>query len=432
MRMVDVIDQKRNGGVLSDEQLQFFVDGVVDGSLPDYQISALLMAIYFQGMTDREQTQLTMKMMHSGERLDLSKIPGIKVDKHSTGGVGDKTSLPLAAMVTALGIPVPMISGRGLGHTGGTLDKLEAIPGFQVELSEQGFIKQVAEEKLAIVGATRDVAPADKRIYALRDVTDTVDSIPLIASSIMSKKLASGTDALVIDVKTGAGAFMKTEDSAVKLAKALVAIGKQAGLKCEAVISDMNQPLGSKIGNTLEIEETLDLLKGKGPKDLLELVLELGSRMVVMGQQAASLAEARAKLEQTIADGSALARFKAMIKAQHGDPNVVDDYSLMPHAKYQIEYPAQKDGVIAKLTADEIGLASMLMGGGRQKADDQLDYAVGIELHKKIGDSVQKGESIMTIWSNREDIDDVKELLDQAVAIKESAQQPTLIHETIE
>lgn len=432
MRMVDVIDQKRNGGVLSDEQLQFFVDGVVDGSLPDYQISALLMAIYFQGMTDREQTQLTMKMMHSGERLDLSKIPGIKVDKHSTGGVGDKTSLPLAAMVAALGIPIPMISGRGLGHTGGTLDKLEAIPGFQVELSEQDFIKQVAEEKLAIVGATRDVAPADKKIYALRDVTDTVDSIPLIASSIMSKKLASGTDALVIDVKTGAGAFMKTEDSAVKLAKALVAIGKQAGLKCEAVISDMNQPLGSKIGNTLEIEETLDLLKGKGPKDLLELVLELGSRMVVMGQQAASLAEARAKLEQTIADGSALARFKAMIKAQHGDPNVVDDYSLMPHAKYQIEYPAQKGGVIAKLTADEIGMASMLMGGGRQKADDQLDYAVGIELHKKIGDSVQKGESIMTIWSNREDIDDVKELLDQAVAIKESAQQPTLIHETIE
>ncbi|MGM9888344.1 pyrimidine-nucleoside phosphorylase [Limosilactobacillus allomucosae] len=432
MRMVDVIDQKRNGGVLSDEQLQFFVDGVVDGSLPDYQISALLMAIYFQGMTDREQTQLTMKMMHSGERLDLSEIPGIKVDKHSTGGVGDKTSLPLAAMVAALGIPVPMISGRGLGHTGGTLDKLEAIPGFQVELSEQDFIKQVAEEKLAIVGATRDVAPADKKIYALRDVTDTVDSIPLIASSIMSKKLASGTDALVIDVKTGAGAFMKTEDSAVKLAKALVAIGKQAGLKCEAVISDMNQPLGSKIGNTLEIEETLDLLKGNGPKDLLELVLELGSRMVVMGQQAASLAEARAKLEQTIADGSALARFKAMIKAQHGDPNVVDDYSLMPHAKYQIEYPAQKDGVIAKLTADEIGMASMLMGGGRQKADDQLDYAVGIELHKKIGDSVQKGESIMTIWSNREDIDDVKELLDQAVAIEESAQQPTLIHETIE
>ncbi|MEO5283870.1 pyrimidine-nucleoside phosphorylase [Limosilactobacillus allomucosae] len=432
MRMVDVIDQKRNGGVLSDEQLQFFVDGVVDGSLPDYQISALLMAIYFQGMTDREQTQLTMKMMHSGERLDLSEIPGIKVDKHSTGGVGDKTSLPLAAMVAALGIPVPMISGRGLGHTGGTLDKLEAIPGFQVELSEQDFIKQVAEEKLAIVGATRDVAPADKKIYALRDVTDTVDSIPLIASSIMSKKLASGTDALVIDVKTGAGAFMKTEDSAVKLAKALVAIGKQAGLKCEAVISDMNQPLGSKIGNTLEIEETLDLLKGNGPKDLLELVLELGSRMVVMGQQAASLTEARAKLEQTIADGSALARFKAMIKAQHGDPNVVDDYSLMPHAKYQIEYPAQKDGVIAKLTADEIGMASMLMGGGRQKADDQLDYAVGIELHKKIGDSVQKGESIMTIWSNREDIDDVKELLDQAVAIEESAQQPTLIHETIE
>lgn len=432
MRVVDIIDQKRNGGELNDAQLQFFIDGVVDGSIPDYQISALLMAIYFRGMTDQEQTSLTMKMMHSGERLNLSKIPGIKVDKHSTGGVGDKVSLPLAAMVAAVGIPVPMISGRGLGHTGGTLDKLEAIPGFQVELSEDDFIRQVATEKLAIVGATHDVAPADKKIYALRDVTDTVDSIPLIASSIMSKKLASGTDALVIDVKTGAGAFMKTEADAVKLAQALVSIGKQAGLKCEAVISDMNQPLGNKIGNTLEIEETLDLLKGRGPRDLLELTLALGSRMVVMGEKATDLKVARQMLEQTIIDGSALERFRAMIKAQHGDPAVVDDYSLMPHAKYRVEYLANRDGAVAKMSADEIGMASMLMGGGRQKADDTLDYAVGIELHKKIGDPVKQGESLMTIWSNRQDIDDVKKLLDQAVEIADDTQVPTLIHEVIE
>lgn len=304
MRMVDVIDAKRNGKTLTDDQLQFFVDGVVDGSIPDYQVSALLMAIYFQGMTSAEQTSLTMKMMHSGEHLDLSKIPGVKVDKHSTGGVGDKVSLPLAAMVAATGIPVPIISGRGLGHTGGTLDKLEAIPGFKVEISEQAFIDQVAREKLAIVGATGEVAPADKKIYALRDVTDTVDSIPLIASSIMSKKIASGTDALVIDVKTGAGAFMKTLDQSRALAHALVDIGKQAGLQCMAVISDMNQPLGNKVGNALEIEESIDVLKGKGPADLTELVLTLGSYMVVMGGKAQTPKAARQLLEEVVTGSS--------------------------------------------------------------------------------------------------------------------------------
>ncbi len=335
MRMVDVIDKKRQGGELTAAELQFFVDGVVQKTIPDYQVSALLMAIYFQGMTAREQTTLTMTMMNSGDHLDLSPIPGIKVDKHSTGGVGDKTSLPLAAMVAALGIPVPMISGRGLGHTGGTLDKLEAIPGFQVDLSEAAFINQVKEIGLAIVGATGEVAPADKRIYALRDVTDTVDSIPLIASSIMSKKIASGTDALVIDVKTGAGAFMKQTADAKKLATALVEIGRQAGLDCKAIISDMNQPLGHKVGNALEIEETLDLLKGKGPADLLELVLTLGSEMAVMGKKAANREAGRKLLEETIADGSALAKFKQMIIAQGGDGRVVDDYSLLPHAKDQ-------------------------------------------------------------------------------------------------
>lgn len=432
MRMVDIIDTKRNGGTLTDEKLQFFVDGVVDGSIPDYQISALLMAIYFQGMTSSEQTSLTMKMMHSGERLDLHQIPGIKVDKHSTGGVGDKVSLPLAAMVAATGIPVPMISGRGLGHTGGTLDKLEAIPGFRVDLSEQEFIDQVAKEKLAIVGATGEVAPADKKIYGLRDVTDTVDSIPLIASSIMSKKIASGTDALVIDVKTGAGAFMKTLDQSRALAHALVDIGKQAGLQCMAVISDMNQPLGNKIGNALEIEESIDVLKGKGPADLTELVLTLGSYMVVMGGKAETTDQARQLLEQTIADGTAYDRFKAMVVAQGGDPRVMDDYQVMPQAKYQIPYRAKRTGVITKLTADEIGTASMLLGGGRQKADDQLDYSVGIELHHKLGDHVKAGEPLLTIYSNRQEIKNVEQLLDESIEIGDHGEQPPLIHEIIE
>ncbi len=341
------------------------------------------MAIFNNGMTDEEQTELTMLMMKSGTHLDLAKIPGIKVDKHSTGGVGDKVSLPLAAMVAAVGIPVPMISGRGLGHTGGTLDKLEAIPGYRVELSESEFINQVATEGLAIVGATGEVAPADKKIYALRDVTDTVDSIPLIASSIMSKKIASGTDALVIDVKTGAGAFMKRLEDSEALAKALVKIGQQAGLQCEAIISDMNQPLGRKIGNALEIEETIDCLKGHGPADLMEVVYTLGSHMVVFGRKASDLATARQLLEQTIADGSALAKFKAMVVAQGGDGRVIDDYKVMPQAKYQIDYPASKAGVITQMLADEIGMASMVLGGGRAKASDQLDYSVGIELNKK-------------------------------------------------
>ncbi|MCQ2569994.1 MAG: pyrimidine-nucleoside phosphorylase [Limosilactobacillus sp.] len=431
MRMLDIIHTKREGGQLSPEQLQFFVDGVVDGSIPEYQTSALLMAIFNNGMTDEEQTELTMLMMKSGTHLDLAKIPGIKVDKHSTGGVGDKVSLPLAAMVAAVGIPVPMISGRGLGHTGGTLDKLEAIPGYRVELSESEFINQVATEGLAIVGATGEVAPADKKIYALRDVTDTVDSIPLIASSIMSKKIASGTDALVIDVKTGAGAFMKRLEDSEALAKALVKIGQQAGLQCEAIISDMNHPLGRKIGNALEIEETIDCLKGHGPADLMEVVYTLGSHMVVFGQQAPDLATARQLLEQTIADGSALAKFKAMVVAQGGDGRVIDDYTVMPQAKYQIDYPASKAGVITQMLADEIGMASMVLGGGRAKASDQLDYSVGIELHKKLGDPVQAGETILTIYANREDVSDAIKLLDQSIQIGEHAEVPPLAYEVI-
>lgn len=431
MRMVDIIDKKRNGGELTQEEIQTFVDGVVSGEIPDYQTSAFLMATYFKDMTDAERSELTMAMMKSGDHLDLSSIPGLKVDKHSTGGVGDKTSIPLAPIVAALGIPVPMISGRGLGHTGGTLDKLEAIPGYQVEISESDFLKQVRDQGLAIVGATGNIAPADKKIYALRDVTDTVDSIPLIASSIMSKKIASGTDALVIDVKTGAGAFMKTLDDSRKLAKALVGIGKGVGMDCMAIISDMNQPLGNAIGNALEIKESIDLLKGQAPADITELVMTLGAHMVVMSGKADDLETARAMCEKTITDGSALQKFGDMVAAQGGDRNVINHPEIMPQAKFKIELPAKTSGVVSKVEADEMGIASMLLGGGRQKADDQLDYAVGIMMNKKVGDPVKAGESLLTIYSNREDVADIKQRLYDNIEVRDTAEPVTLIHETI-
>ncbi|WP_407886874.1 pyrimidine-nucleoside phosphorylase [Levilactobacillus sp. N40-8-2] len=431
MRMVDIIDKKRNGGELTKEEIQTFVDGVVSGEIPDYQTSAFLMATYFKDMTDAERSELTMAMMKSGDHLDLSRIDGIKVDKHSTGGVGDKTSIPLAPIVAALGIPVPMISGRGLGHTGGTLDKLEAIPGYQVEISEADFIKQVQNEGLAIVGATGNIAPADKKIYALRDVTDTVDSIPLIASSIMSKKIASGTDALVIDVKTGSGAFMKTLDDSRELAKALVGIGKGVGMNCMAIISDMNQPLGNAIGNALEIKESIDLLKGEAPADITDLVLTLGSYMVVMSGKTDSMAEARKMCEGTITDGSALKKFGDMVAAQGGDRSVVDHPEIMPQATYKIPLPAKTAGVVSRVEADEMGVASMLLGGGRQKADDKLDYAVGIMMSKKVGDKVAAGDSLLTIYSDRENVDDIKDLLYTNIEISDSAEPLTLIHETV-
>lgn len=431
MRMVDVIDHKRNGSALTKEEISAFVEGYTNGEIPDYQASALLMAIYFNGMTDEEQANLTMQMLNSGDRLDLSDIPGIKVDKHSTGGVGDKTSIPLAPMVAALGIPVPMISGRGLGHTGGTLDKLEAIPGFEVERSEAAFKKQVRDIKVAIVGATGNVAPADKKIYALRDVTDTVDSIPLIAGSIMSKKIASGTDALVLDVKTGTGAFMKEEADAVKLANALVKIGKSVGMNCMALISDMNQPLGNMVGNALEIQESIAILKGEGPEDITELVMTLSSQMVVLAKKAATLAEARAKLEEVVANGSALEVFRQMIIAQGGDPRVIEDPTLMPQAKYHFELPAPQAGYVTKMTADEIGIAAMLLGGGRQAKTDVIDYAVGIELHKKVGDAVAEGESLLTIHSNTEDVANIKGLLYNNIEIGTDAQLIQLVHKII-
>ncbi len=431
MRMVDVIDVKRNGGELTEEQIRFFVDGYTAGDIPDYQASALLMAIWFNGMAAEETRLLTQAMLESGDRLDLSDIPGVKVDKHSTGGVGDKVSIPLAPLVASLGIPVPMISGRGLGHTGGTLDKLEAIPGYTVELDEGRFKEQLREVGCVIAGATGDIAPADRRIYALRDVTDTVDSIPLIAGSIMSKKIASGTDALVMDVKTGAGAFMREEEDAVALARALVDIAHGSGMEAVAVISDMNQPLGRKIGNALEIEESVELLRGEGPADLLELVLAIGSQMVVMAGVADTPEEARPLLEAKIADGSALERFRAMVEAQGGDGSVVDDFTVMPQAAYQFDVPAPRSGVVASMAADELGIASMMLGGGRATKDDELDYAVGLVLDKKVGDPVEEGESLLTIHSNREDVANVVDLVLDNIRIADAAEPVELVHRLV-
>lgn len=431
MRMVDIIERKRNGAELTKEELHTFIEGYTKGEIPDYQASAFLMATYFNGMTAKEQATFALEMLHSGDEVDLSLILGIKVDKHSTGGVGDKTSIPLAPMIAALDIPIPMISGRGLGHTGGTLDKLEAIPGFKVELSETEFIQQVKDINLAIISATGNIAPADKKLYALRDVTATVDSIPLIAGSIMSKKIASGTDALVLDVKTGSGAFMKTQEKAKALAKAMVKIGKNVGMRCMAVISDMNQPLGNTIGNTLEIEESIEILKGNGPKDITDLVLTLGSQMVVLAGKAETLEQAREMLIEVLVNGKALEKFGAMIEAQGGDRNIIDDHSLMPQAKYQISIKAPKAGYISKMTADELGVASMLLGGGRQSKEDTINYAVGLRLHKKVGERVEKDEELVTVYSDQKDIEQVEKLILYNIEIGEKTNAVPLIHEII-
>lgn len=432
MRMVDVIDAKRNGGTLTPEQISYFIDGYTAGNIPDYQASALLMSIWFNGMNDQETRELTKSMLNSGDRLDLSDIPGIKVDKHSTGGVGDKVSIPLAPLVASLGIVVPMISGRGLGHTGGTLDKLESIPGYTVEIDEAAFKRQLREVGCIIAGATGDIAPADKKIYALRDVTDTVDSIPLIAGSIMSKKIASGTDALVMDVKTGSGAFMKDEKNAEALAHALVNIAKGAGMTAIAVVSDMNQPLGHAVGNALEIRESIELLRGEGPADLLDLVLTLGGHMVVMARRASTLEEARAMLEANIANGSALERFRMMIEAQGGNGKVIDDPTILPQAEYHIPIAAANDGVIAQITADEMGIASMMLGGGRATKDDVLDYAVGLTLERKVGDSVHAGDTLITVHSNRRDISDIEDIIRRNIRLAPQAKPLTLIHTIID
>ncbi|MCB2307085.1 pyrimidine-nucleoside phosphorylase [Clostridium estertheticum] len=431
MRMVDVISKKRDGKELTTQEINFFIEGYTNGDIPDYQASSLAMAIYFQDMNDRERADLTMAMVNSGETIDLSKIEGIKVDKHSTGGVGDTTTLVLAPLVAALDIPVAKMSGRGLGHTGGTIDKLESISGFHVEITNDKFIELVNRDKVAVIGQTGNLTPADKKLYALRDVTGTVNSIPLIASSIMSKKIASGANAIVLDVKTGAGAFMKTDKDAENLAHAMVQIGNNVGRNTMAIISDMSQPLGFAIGNALEVKEAIDTLKGEGPEDLTELVLTLGSQMVVLAKKAKTLEEAKKMLIEVIENGKALDKFKVFIKNQGGDESVVDNPDKLPQAKYKIDVPALTSGFVSNMVADEIGIAAMLLGAGRATKEDKIDLAVGLMLRKKVGDKVEKGEPILTIYSNRENVEDVKAKIYENISISDHATKPTLIHEVI-
>ncbi len=432
MRMVDLIEKKRNGNVFSTDEINFIIQGYTAGAIPDYQMSALTMAIFFKGMTDQERADLTMAMVKSGDQIDLSQIEGIKVDKHSTGGVGDTTTLVLGPLVAAVGVPIAKMSGRGLGHTGGTIDKLESIAGFHVEIENEKFIELVNKNKIAVIGQSGNLTPADKKLYALRDVTATVDSIPLIASSIMSKKIAAGADAIVLDVKTGAGAFMKTLEDSRNLARAMVQIGNHVGRRTMAVISDMSQPLGFAIGNALEVKEAIDTLNGKGPDDLTELCLTLGSHMVYLADKASSLQEAREMLEKAIQDGSALEKFKVFLSSQGGDASIVNDPAKLPQAKYILDLEAKEAGFVAEIVADEIGTAAMLLGAGRATKESTIDLAVGLVLRKKIGDRVQKGEPLVSIYSNFEDVTEVKEKLLENIKISsEKVEPPILIYEAI-
>ena len=400
MNMYDLIVKKKRGEELSEEEIRYMITDYTNGNIPDYQMSAMTMAICFQGMTPEETKNLTLAMAESGDMLDLSAIEGIKVDKHSTGGVGDKTSLVLGPMVAALGVAVAKMSGRGLGHTGGTIDKLESFTGFHTSLSNEQFIKNVNEIHMAIVGQTADLAPADKKLYALRDVTGTVDQLSLISSSIMSKKLASGADAIVLDVKTGDGAFMKTLEDSIALAEAMVSIGKLAGRKMTAVISEMDQPLGNAVGNALEVKEAIETLKGNGPADLVELVLTLGSHMVLAAEKANSLEEAREKLELSLKDGSAFETFKKFVVAQGGSEEEVLHPEKLPAAKYVDEVICMEEGYVSKIQTEEIGRISLLLGGGRETKESEIDLAVGLVLMKKHGDKVACGEALAEIHAN--------------------------------
>ncbi|MGF6952378.1 pyrimidine-nucleoside phosphorylase [Neobacillus sp. B4I6] len=432
MRMVDIIEKKRNGLELTNGEIQFLINGFTNGSIPDYQMSAFSMALFFQGMSKEERVYLTEAMVNSGDQIDLSGIEGIKVDKHSTGGVGDTTTLVLAPLVASVGVPIAKMSGSGLGHTGGTIDKLESVKGFHVEITNDEFIRLVNKNKIAVIGQSANLTPADKKLYALRDVTATVDSIPLIASSIMSKKIAAGADAIVLDVKTGSGAFMKNLDDAKELAQTMVDIGNGVGRKTKAIISDMSQPLGFAVGNALEVKEAIDTLRGQGPEDLHELCLTLGSHMVVLAEKAADLQQAREMLEESIRNGRALQSFKTFLAAQGGDASVVDEPTKLPTAKYTIEVPALKTGCVAEITAEMIGIAAMMLGAGRITKESVIDLAVGVILHKKVGDFVQQGDALVTIHSNRENVQEVIEKIYAAYKlVEEKVAQPTLIYTEI-
>ena len=400
MRMYDLILKKKQGGELSTDEIRYMIEGFTEGSIPDYQMSAMTMAICFRGMTPRETVDLTLAMRDSGDVLDLSGIKGVKVDKHSTGGVGDKTSLALTPIIAALGVPVAKMSGRGLGHTGGTIDKLECFDGFTTALSEEQFAGNVNTIGIAIAGQTANLAPADKKLYALRDVTATVDQMSLIASSIMSKKLASGSDAIVLDVKTGNGAFMKKLEDSRALAKEMVSIGTMAGKKTVAVITDMDQPLGRAVGNSLEVREAIDTLRGEGPADFKEVVFALGSQMLMLAGRAADEKEARALMEGVIQDGSALDKFAQFVRAQGGDAAPVYDTSLLPVAGKTLAVTAKESGYVHRILAEDIGIACMTMGGGRETKESAIDLSVGIILEKKNGNAVSAGEVLATIYGN--------------------------------
>ncbi len=434
MRAVDIIQKKRDGGVLTADEIRFFVTGVTDFSLPDYQSAALLMAIFLRGMTDGETTALTEAMVQSGSRVDLTDIPGVKVDKHSTGGVGDKTSLIIAPLVAACGGVVPMMSGRGLGHTGGTLDKLESIPGFRTNLSIAEMRSSLAAIGCAMIGQTARIAPADKKLYALRDVTGTIESIPLISASIMSKKIAEGIDALVLDVKTGRGAFMKTPETGRALAAALVTIGKAAGVNTQAVITAMNWPIGSAVGNANEVIECIELLKGNGRPDLVENSLELSERMLVLARVATGRTDAAAMCRKALDSGAALERFRAIIERQGGDPRVIDDYSLMPHAPREHTIHAEAAGFVTELDALLIGRASVVLGAGRDTLDDEIDPGVGVMMSVTVGDAVDMGDPILRIlYRDASRLQEALPLLNEAVGVGErpSPAVPLIIDEVL-
>lgn len=433
MQMYDLINKKKNKEVLTKEEIEFIVNGYTKGSIPDYQMSAFLMAVCLNKMNHEETAHFTMAMANSGDILDLSKVHGVKVDKHSTGGVGDKTSLVLSPMVAALGIPVAKMSGRGLGHTGGTVDKLESFPGFSTEISSEQFIENINKIKLAIVGQTANLAPADKKIYALRDVTATVDNISLIASSIMSKKIASGSDVIVLDVKTGSGAFMKKYEDALALAKEMVEIGTRAGKTTYALITDMNQPLGRAIGNAIEVKEAIETLSGNGPKDLLEVSLTLASYMVLGAGKAKTFEEAKKILQGTIESKSALDKMAEFIRVQGGDSEFVYNPELLKTASICYDVKAPCDGYVKEILTDEIGMASLVLGGGRVTKDSKIDLSVGIIIHKKLGDKVTKNEPLATLYANDDDKrkEAKKRIIGAYVISKEEVERPPYIYSIV-
>lgn len=424
MRMVDLIQKKKNGKTLNKEEIDFIALGYTNGEIPDYQMSSFLMAICFQGMSKEEISNLTISFVNSGDQVDLSKIKGIKVDKHSTGGVGDKISLIVIPLVASVGIPVAKMSGRGLGHTGGTIDKLESIEGFKIELSREDFINNVNKHKMAIVGQSANLTPADKKTYALRDVTGTVDSIPLIASSIMSKKIASGADAIVLDVKVGSGAFMKSVEEAKELARTMVDIGESLNRKTVAVITNMDQPLGHEVGNANEIREAIEVLRGKGSEDETTVALTIASYMTMLGGAFEDFHTAYSELSEIIKSGKAIEKLKEMIRIQGGDETVVDQPSKLPNAQYHIEVKAIENGYIKAIDAESIGIAAMLLGAGRKTKSDAIDYAAGITVKKKIGDPVDIGDTLCILHTNLKDNKEAELTAKGAFVIGEGKPEP--------